>query len=254
MALNKPLGILGFEVVRKTKQINRVPENFIDIDADMAFQEIYGLSQPFTMTGKDKMYAMYKATEYLIRNDIPGDIVECGAYRGGSLMVSALTLKSMGVLDKKIYAYDTYEGMSVPTGIDVNVNGLQAVEYYNETKNADQTSPWCYSSIEETRRNLFSTGYPKDKFVLVKGKVEDTIPASMPHQISLLRMDSDWYESTYHELKHLFPLLASRAVIIIDDYGHWGGQKKAVDQYFKEHQITILLNRIGYSGRIGIIA
>ena len=67
-----------------------------------------------------------------------------------------------------------------------------------------------------------------------------------------MRLDTDWYESTKHELTHLFPLLSSGGVIIIDDYGHWQGAKKAVDEYFEENNIKILLNRIDYTGRVGI--
>ena len=86
----------------------------------------------------------------------------------------------------------------------------------------------------------------------VKGKVEDTIPKNTPEKIALLRLDTDWYESTYHELTHLFPLLSKHGVLIIDDYGHWQGARKAVDQYFGENNIQILLNRMDYSGRMAI--
>ena len=78
----------------------------------------------------------------------------------------------------------------------------------------------------------------------VRGKVEDTIPKNMPEKIALLRLDTDWYESTYHELKYLFPLLSKNGVLIIDDYGHWKGAKKAVDQYFGENNIQIFLKKI----------
>jgi len=82
--------------------------------------------------------------------------------------------------------------------------------------------------------------------------VEDTIPNGAPESISLLRLDTDWYESTRHELVHLFPRLSRGGVIIIDDYGRWAGQKKAVDEYFAQNNIAILLNRIDYSARIGV--
>jgi hypothetical protein len=100
--------------------------------------------------------------------------------------------------------------------------------------------------------NIESTNYPKNLVHFVKGKVEDTIPQTMPEKIAILRLDTDWYESTYHELKHLFPKLVKGGIIIIDDYGHWKGAREAVDQYFTENGIHILLNRIDYTGRIGI--
>jgi hypothetical protein len=84
------------------------------------------------------------------------------------------------------------------------------------------------------------------------GKVEDTIPADIPEKIALLRLDTDWYESTKHELIHLFPRLQKGGVLIIDDYGFWKGARKAVDEYFAENNIQILLNRIDDTGRMAI--
>ena len=99
---------------------------------------------------------------------------------------------------------------------------------------------------------MLSTKYPKKNLIFIKGKVEDTIPLTVPPKIALLRLDTDWYESTYHELKYLFPLLSNKGALIIDDYGCWAGAKKAVDTYFDENKIVILLNRIDYTGRLGI--
>lgn len=110
----------------------------------------------------------------------------------------------------------------------------------------------CLSPLDETKQNVFSAGYPKDKIHFIKGKVEDTIPENMPKQIALLRLDTDWYESTKHELTHLFLLLQPNGVLIIDDYGHWKGARKAVDEYIPDKNIRILLNRIDYTGRIAI--
>lgn len=95
-----------------------------------------------------------------------------------------------------------------------------------------------------------STNYPAEMLVFIKGKVEDTIPKTMPKHIALLRLDTDWYESTKHELLHLYPLLSKSGVLIIDDYGYWAGSKKAVDEYFSKGEM--LLNRIDYTSRIAI--
>jgi hypothetical protein len=86
----------------------------------------------------------------------------------------------------------------------------------------------------------------------IKGKVEETIPEQAPAQIALLRLDTDWYESTYHELVHLYPRLSPGGILIIDDYGHWAGARKAVDEYFAEHRLNLFLHRIDYTGRICI--
>ena len=80
--------------------------------------------------------------------------------------------------------------------------------------------------------------------------MEDTIPKNSPEKISILRLDTDWYESTKHELEYLFPRLSSGGILIIDDYGHFKGAKKAVDEYFTKNKIQYFLNRIDYTGRL----
>jgi hypothetical protein len=74
----------------------------------------------------------------------------------------------------------------------------------------------------------------------------------MPAALALLRLDTDWYESTRHELQNLYPMLSTRGVLMIDDYGHWAGSRRAVDEYFSDPRRKILLNRVDYTGRIGI--
>ena len=102
------------------------------------------------------------------------------------------------------------------------------------------------------KESVGSINYPAHKIHFIKGKVEDTIPEQSPEKIALLRLDTDWYESTKHELIHLFPRLAIGGVIIIDDYGHWQGARKAVDEYLAEHQIALMLHRVDVTARIGI--
>jgi len=111
---------------------------------------------------------------------------------------------------------------------------------------------WAYSPLEEVKRNLRLTGYDESRITYIQGKVEDTIPVRASERIALLRLDTDWYESTYHELVHLYPRLSVGGVLIIDDYGHWQGARRAVDQYIEENRLKILLNRIDYTGRIAV--
>ena len=104
------------------------------------------------------------------------------------------------------------------------------------------------------REVLLSTGYPAERIRIVKGEVEQTIPRQAPEELALLRLDTDWYASTAHELEHLYPRVGDGGVLIIDDYGHWEGARRAVDEYFEGAEDPILLNRIDYSGRIGVKA
>lgn len=198
------------------------------------------------MTSIERVYALYQAVQYVIKNNIPGDFVECGVWRGGSTMAIALTLNLLNNHERSIYLYDTFTGMTEPEAIDIDVNGYTAEKQFKETPKM------CYAGLDEVRKNLSTAGYPSDKLIFVEGPVEETIPATLPNQICLLRLDTDWYNSTLHELQHLFPALSNKGVLIIDDYGHWQGAKKAVDQYFTESNIFLLLNRIDYTGRIAI--
>lgn len=220
-------------------------------DMDPEFEPIFYKCKDYTMTSKERMYALYNAIKYVSEYNIEGDIVECGVWKGGSSMISALTLNRMEKSEKKIYMYDTYSGMSEPTKKDIDYEGNESIPKWKKLKK-DNLNEWDYAPLKEVQKNMFSTGYPKENIFFIKGKVEDTIPNTIPNKISLLRLDTDWYESTYHELIHLFPLLSEGGVIIIDDYGHWKGAKEAVDEYFHENSIQILLNRVDYTGRIGI--
>jgi bifunctional ADP-heptose synthase (sugar kinase/adenylyltransferase) len=99
---------------------------------------------------------------------------------------------------------------------------------------------------------MLMTGYPSSNLIFVQGKVEETLPRVIPDNISLLRLDTDWYESTRHELIHLFPLLSKSGVLVLDDYGYWAGARKAVDEYVVENNIKILLDRVDGTGRVGL--
>jgi len=167
-------------------------------------------------------------------------------------MVIAHTLLKMNEMNREIYLYDTFEGMSKPSDKDKRrFDSVSAISSWKKSQKGDYNE-WCYSPLNEVKENMFSTGYPKENLIFIKGKVEDTIPNTIPSQISLLRLDTDWYESTYHELQHLFPILSEKGVLIIDDYGYWAGAREAVDKYFKENDIKILLNRVDSTGRVGI--
>ena len=202
---------------------------------------------PYTATSVARRYALIKAVKYVIKNDIPGDFVECGVWRGGSAMLIAQTLKRLGASMRKIWLYDTFEGMPPPTEDDKSGNGVLAKQILaNEEKG---TGVWCYSSLEEVRTNFKKVDYPMENVYFVVGPVESTIPGNIPNKICLLRLDTDWYESTKHELRHLWPILEKNGIMIIDDYGDWKGARKAVDEFCANNP-RILLNVIDETGRV----
>ncbi|MRR49449.1 MAG: macrocin O-methyltransferase [Rhodocyclaceae bacterium] len=201
-----------------------------------------------TMVGLERMYATWQAVRYVGMAKISGALVECGVWRGGNLMLMALALLQLGQGNREIWGYDTFEGMPMPTSHDVDIQGRLAAEQMQR----ETGEGWCAASESVVKENLRRIPYPQDQFRLVPGRVEETIPRQMPRKIALLRLDTDWYESTRHELIYLFPLLEHGGVIIVDDYGHWQGAKRAVDEYFSGDGPRILLNRIDYTGRIGV--
>ncbi|MBI2098608.1 MAG: class I SAM-dependent methyltransferase [Candidatus Wildermuthbacteria bacterium] len=216
------------------------------------FEEIYNACKAYTMTSPERMYALYKAVIYVIRAGIPGDFVECGAWRGGSAMLIALTLLSMNSTERKIYVYDTFAGMTKPGVKDVRVFGSSPAKNVWRKMQKEHHNEWAFASLQEVKKNLAATAYPAQQLVFVQGKVEETIPKVVPSSIALLRLDTDWYESTIHELRHLFPLLAQHGVLLIDDYGCFQGAKEAVDTYIQDNNIPLLLQRVDYTGRIGV--
>ncbi len=222
-------------------------------DMDESFLPIYEQCKSYTMTSVERMYALFKAVQYLEDAGIDGDIVECGVWRGGSMMVAALTLAAFGNTNRNLYLFDTFEGLPRPQeDKDIDIWGNRAIDGWLPHRVGEEKSHWAEAGEAEVRANLHSTGYPATRIHFVKGMVERTIPDAAPHRIALLRLDTDWYASTKHELEHLFDRISPSGVLIIDDYGHFAGARSAVDEFISSRRIPILLNRIDYTGRIGI--
>jgi hypothetical protein len=203
------------------------------------------------MTSPERLNALVHAVEYVLRAEVPGAIVECGVWRGGSMMAIAHTLLRLGRTERMLFLFDTFSGMPPPSDVDRDHHGNAATALM-AAQDPATSFVWAIASLDEVRRNLESVPYPADRIRYVAGRVEATVPDHAPDRIALLRLDTDWYESTRHELVHLFPRLSPGGVLLIDDYGHWDGCRKAVDEYIEAHRLPILLCRIDYTGRIAV--
>jgi hypothetical protein len=232
------LDAAGYDLIPKGQRL---------ADFTVREREIIASVQPFTMTTVERLAASLNAVTYLVSHNIDGDIVECGVWRGGSMMAIARGLMAAGDTQRHLYLYDTFEGMPPPGPADRTLDGRLAADRLARVPR--DSREWCAATLEEVRDNLLSTGYPGERIHFVKGRVEETIPATAPVRIGLLRLDTDWYESTRHELQHLFPRICAHGVLIVDDYGHWQGARKAVDEYFRENHQPVYLHRIDYTGR-----
>ena len=163
------------------------------------------------MTSYQRVLSLVKATEHVARHNIPGALVECGVWRGGSMMAAAKTLLHLGRPDRDLYLYDTFAGMPEPTAED----GAALAKYLNR-QSESPAEGWLAASEQLVSLNLQSTGYPMDRVHLIKGMVEETIPAQAPESIAILRLDTDWYESTRHTITHLFPRLRTGGILVVD--------------------------------------
>ena len=216
---------------------------------DPEFSALYERVKPYTMTSIERLYAMYNAVDYLARSGVEGAIVECGVWRGGSMMMAALRLAVMGKTDRELCLFDTFAGHPRP---NPEHDLRDHYEFWLQRKRTEHSSSWAEVTLEEVRVNLSSTGYPIEKIRFIKGIVQETIPGVAPEAIALLRLDTDWYDSTAHEMRHLYPRLVRGGVLIIDDYGEMPGQKQAVDEFCEQNRVRLLLNRIDSSGRIAV--
>lgn len=213
---------------------HRPPEDLLcDLHRNHDFMALDEKVSPFTMTSPEAKWALYQAVKYVLLNRIPGDFVECGVWKGGSSMLAALAFLHFGAT-RRLWLYDTFEGMTEPTAED----GSSAFRW---------TSDYMKVDLETVRKNVISTGYPPSMVYLVKGDVAETLSMLRPESISILRLDTDFYASTKAELEHLYPLLSPGGILIVDDYEAWPGSKQAVNEYLPP---GTWLNRVDYSVRL----
>jgi O-methyltransferase len=241
---------VGYNITKVKETAN----NFaIELDTDEVKLISYILDNGYSMTSIPRLINTLKSCKYVVENKIPGDFVECGVWRGGNGILAKKIFELMGS-DKKVWMFDTFEGMTEPTNYDVHAakKTLASVKYQKTL--AENHSEWCFASLEEVQDNCKSSLIDISSVKFIKGDVFKTLSvnANLPKEISVLRLDTDWYESTKVELEVLYPILSKKGVLIVDDYGHWEGARKAVDEYFNNQRYKPLLNVVDHSGRVAL--
>jgi hypothetical protein len=248
--VKRGLARYGYTLVRaETPTEPRIDTEFPP-DFDEVTQATIRSVDGYTMTSPERVFALCSAVRYIAGHRIPGAFVECGVWRGGSMMAMARTLLEVGDDQRDLYLFDTFEGMPAPTEHDVDLEGVSALDRWESQRRNRLTPREARASLGDVKANMGSVGYDMSRVHFVKGMVEDTIPAEAPDQIALLRLDTDYYESTRHEMFELYPRLSSQGVLIIDDYGHFRGSQKAVREYFDQSGQPVLLHRVDYSARV----
>lgn len=206
--------------------------------------------KPRTMTSREKLFGLILATRYVAQHRIPGDVVECGVWRGGSMQAVALTLAQCGDVSRQLHLFDTFEGMPPPTAEDARANdGRTAAELLAERGRDEKI--WAVATLDDVQAGMAELDYPQDRISFHPGRVEETIPDEAPSTIALLRLDTDWYASTKHELHHLYDRVSPGGVLILDDYGYWEGARKATEEFLQETGAALLLMPLD-SGRIAV--
>jgi O-methyltransferase len=205
--------------------------------------------RPRTMTSDMKLFALIVATRYVVEHRIPGSFVECGVWRGGSMQAVARTLLARDAADRDLHLFDTFEGMPPPTRRDRRHDGRPAAAVLARKRKTG--AYWAVADLEDVRAGMAETAYPSERVHFHPGLVEETIPDQAPDRIALLRLDTDWYESTRHELEHLYDRVPSGGVIVFDDYGFWEGARQAVDEFLERTRARLLLVPMA-SGRITV--
>ncbi|MCX3060106.1 TylF/MycF/NovP-related O-methyltransferase [Streptomyces beihaiensis] len=224
-------------------------ERALPADYDDEAKETIRAVTPWTMTSPERLNAFILATRHVVRHGIPGDIVECGVWRGGSMQACARTLLHCGATDRDLYLFDTYEGMTPPTDEDLRRDGRAAADLL--AAQGKDRPIWAVATLDDVKSGFEQVPYPAERVHYVRGKVEDTVPGQAPEQIAVLRLDTDWYASTRHELDHLYDRLVPGGVLLIDDYGYWQGSRQAVDEFLERTGERLLLLRMD-EGRIAV--
>jgi hypothetical protein len=208
--------------------------------------------KPATMTPPSRIYNLAKAVENLCRSNIGGDLVECGVWRGGSLMTMALTLLHVGDTRRRLWGFDTFAGMTQAGPQDRLIGGPHFDEIIAKGTPGQRELYTARAPLDLVKQNMAATGFPEERLSLVVGDVMQTLPDQAPPHIALLRLDTDFYASTRHELETLYPRLVEGGVLLIDDYGCFKGSKDATDEYFAGLEQPPMLWAIDHHARAGI--
>lgn len=235
----------GYRLARL--QPKEYPVEFSKEDANIVS---YVTANKLSMTSFERLYATLMACRYVCESEIEGDFVECGVWRGGNSLVAADVFARLAPT-RKVFLFDTFAGMTAPTEVDVARVGAKASEQYQQMQK-DDYNEWCYAALDDVQK-AFQSRNLSAQARFIKGDVLETLRGNenLPDKISVLRLDTDWYESTRMELEILYPRLQIGGVLIIDDYGYWGGAKKAVDEFFADRPKPFL-QYIDHTGRIGV--
>jgi hypothetical protein len=229
-------------------QENALPVEFTEDEKSLIN---YVCENRLSLVARERLFATLLSCKYVLENHIEGDFVECGVWRGGNSIIAAGVFKLYNSR-KKVYMYDTFEGMTAPTEADIKLQGDHSTAKAIYEDELNKKGSWLYASLDDVKTNFKNFDLLSDNLEFIQGDVHQTLDKIIPDKISVLRLDTDWYESTKKEMNVLYPRVVQNGIFMTDDYGHWAGSKKAVDEYFRENNNRPFLQYIDYAARLGI--
>jgi hypothetical protein len=226
---------------RKCGKFEAMDEATIELEFGSEFLTLWRLISKYTIVSPERAYATYRACRYVARYNIDGCFAECGVFKGGMAMLAALIFAERAGAARDIFLFDTFTGMTAPSEVDMSRHGVSAASYNPEM---------VKSGLEEVRHNMAQTGYPVHRLHYIAGDVCATLrkPPNVPNNIAILRLDTDWYDSTRVELEILYEKVSPGGVVLVDDYGYWLGARKAVDEFIEHLPYPVYLGRTDNTG------
>jgi len=244
----------GLEITKKNKQNDNVEFDFYDYKDDAL--QAYNMVKHNTMMAPINLVTLYEQAVYCEINNIEGDFVECGVWKGGAVGVMAIANKNYSQTERKLHLFDVFDDICEP---NPKVDGKRAIDDVLKFSNKNESDITGKVEAIKGIYDIFGghgtvticnellvnkIGYHSDNIIYHIGWFQDTIPAHAHdiEKIAILRLDGDWYDSIKIPLQYLYPKVVSGGIIIIDDYGYYEGCTKAVNEYLAENNIVTFLS------------
>lgn len=181
-----------------------------------------------TMIGLNRLNNIERCIHSIIKDNIEGDLIEAGVWRGGATILMRAVLKELNISDRKVWAADSFEGLPKP----------DTTNYKADHGNKLYKLKILSVSLEEVKRNFEKYELLDEQVVFLKGWFKDSLPKAPIEKLALVRLDADMYGSTFQALENLYPKLSLGGYIIIDDYNAFQNCKQAVEDYRKMNKIA----------------
>ena len=196
-----------------------------------------------TMVGHKRLDNVHQLAVRVIEDRVPGDLVETGVWRGGTVILMRAVLRAYGVEDRAVWVCDSFEGLPVPDADD----GSGDADLMSGRLVLDAINPFLAVSVEQVQANFERYGLLDDRVRFLPGWFRDTLPTAPIERIALLRLDGDLYESTMDALIALEPRVSPGGFVIVDDYNGLEVCQRAVDDYRRDHHIDAPLHEVDWT-------